>query len=114
MVIGGITLPSAYDGVATSYNFNREILGYNGQRDPIYADSYFLEWKVDRLEKAGMDWWVSTLLADGDSYEFTSITLYTAPSATSSFGHCKVLRPAYERFDGFDYINVTISIVDIY
>ena len=114
MVIGGNTLPSAYDGIATSYNYNREILGYNGENDPIYANEAFLEWKIDRLEKAGMDWWIDTLLADGNSYTFNSITLYTAPSATSTFGHCKVLKPTYERFDGYDYINVVISIVDIY
>lgn len=112
MIIGGTTYPYLYN--AQSWNFDKELVGYNGKNEPIYADTSFFELKTNRLDGAELLWWTTTLLTGLPSKEFSSLTIYDRYNAQTAYTHCIVQKPIWSRFDGFDYFDVTIRIVDIY
>lgn len=113
MVIGGTTVPTAYE-IASFYNCDEELLGFDGLGEEIVTPFKVLEWRLSECDAALVHWWSDTLLSGyPNGRQFSSITLYTRPGTESTFTNCFVHPPRWGRFNFSSYFDVAISITDI-
>lgn len=81
-----------------SYRFDQEILGRNGRAAAVPAPYATVTWDFDYLTKDEYAWWYSTLLSGQPSQEYTQCKFFNAVGTLTTYSHCVVLRPTYERF----------------
>lgn len=114
MQINNIAIQSPMDEDG-EYAFDPgEVLGDNGRGASITAPYATLTWRFEFLTPAQMAWWCTTLLGGAASAEFTQCKLFNHLGALTTYSHCLVRRPTYERFrDGLLY-GVTVVIGWIY
>ena len=115
MQINSIAIPCPMDERGV-YAFDRAVISKNGRGAATYAPYSTLNWQWDylALDTSNLAWWITTLLSGAASAEFTQCKLFNKVGALTTFSHCTVYAPTYERLqDGLAW-NVQLTIDWIY
>lgn len=83
----------------------------NGRGLAVTTPYATVRWQFETLTPAQMAWWCTTLLNGAASVEFNQCKLFNHLGSLTTYSHCVVTRPTYERFqDGLLYgVQVTID-----
>jgi len=113
MQINSTAIPNPMDERG-SYHFEPPaVIGKNGQGLAVTAGASKLTWQWPTLSKADFTWWTTTLLSGAASAEYTQCKFFDHTLTLTTYTHCIVNRPTYERIAGGAYVNVTIEIEGI-
>ena len=94
-----------------SYKFNpAPVVAKNGAGIAITAGYASITWSWPWLSKADFQWWITTLLAGAAAAEYSQAKFLDNTGTLTSYTHCIVNRPDYERMENGVFLNVTISI----
>lgn len=110
MQINSIAIPSPMDERG-SYKFSPPaVVARNGAGLAVTAGTRSLSWQWPYMARTDFVWWTTTLLAGAASAEFTQCKLINDQQTLTTYTHCIVHRPDYERIENGLYYNVTLTI----
>lgn len=115
MQINNVAIPSPMDERGLYY-FDRAAISKNGRGAATYAPYSTLQWQWDylTLDSSNFAWWVTTLLGGAASAEYTQAKFFNKVGTLTTYSHCIVYAPTYERLqDGLAW-NVQLTIDWIY
>ena len=113
MQINNIAIPSPMDERGL-YLFDLPALGRNGRGAAIAAPGATLRWDFVYMTPDEYAWWVTTLLDNALSAEFTQCKFFNHKGVLTAYTHCIVLRPTYDHFRDGVMNNVAVMIDWIY
>ena len=110
MQINSTAIPAPMDERGI-YKFSPPaIVGRNGAGAAVTAGYSSLSWQWPFLKQTDFAWWITTILAGAASAEFSQCKLINHLQTLTTYTHCIVYRPDYERIENGLYYNVTLTI----
>ena len=111
MQINSTAIPSPMDERG-AYKFSPPaVVGRNGAGQAITAgNGSILTWQWPYLKQSDFAWWITTVLSGAASAELSQCRLINHLQTLTTYTHCFVYRPDYERIENGLYHNVSLTI----
>lgn len=97
MQINSIAIDSPMDERGT-YQFDRPIISRNGRGHGVLAPYATLTWNFEYLTTDQMNWWINGILLGQPYQEYGQCKLFNEVGVLTTYSHCVVYKPTYQRF----------------